>query len=228
MQNFSKWYYPRFTRVNPRWTEVDYFRNKGGIVLPEGAENKRRRPPWDAAGWRSEQDGSKIRGNPKDLVFYLAVNGSQQETIQPIHSKENVMQLSKAVWAVVLGAGLACSTGVVLAQQCDSKGQMKEDMSSADAHLQKMSKELNLTDDQKAKLKPILTSQLEEIQGVHNDTSLTPPQRRSKMMEIGEKYRPQINAVLTPEQQAKWKAMRQEMMEKHKGQMGGGGGADHQ
>ncbi len=138
------------------------------------------------------------------------------------------MQLRKAVWAVVLGAGLACSSGVVLAQDCGAKGQMKEDMSSADAHLQSMAKQLNLTDDQKAKLKPILTSQMEEIQGVKNDTSLTPQQRRSKMMEIGEKYRPQINGVLTPEQQAKWKAMRQEMMEKHKGQMSGGGGMDHQ
>lgn len=138
------------------------------------------------------------------------------------------MQLSKTIWAVVLGAGLACSSAAVLAQDCGSKGQMKEDHASVDDHLQAMSKELNLTDDQKAKLKPIMTSQLEEMQAVHNDASLTKEQRRSKMMAIGQKYHPQIAAVLTPEQQAKWKAMKQEQMEKHKGQMGNGGAMDHQ
>jgi len=38
---FSKWYYPPFARVNPRRTEADYFRNGGGMLLPEGAEGKR-------------------------------------------------------------------------------------------------------------------------------------------------------------------------------------------
>jgi periplasmic protein CpxP/Spy len=91
--------------------------------------------------------------------------------------------------------------------------------------LQAMAKQLNLTDEQKEKLKPILTSEAEEVTALRNGPALTPQQKRAKMMEIGEKYRPQINAVLTPEQQEKWKAMRQEMMEKHKA---AGGGMDHQ
>ena len=140
------------------------------------------------------------------------------------------MRASTAMWALVLGAGLACGSGTTLAQQCGAgtaaKGQMQDEKSSVQAHLQEMGKELNLTDDQKEKLKPILTSQMEDAKAVRGDTSLTQPQKREKMMEIHQKYAPQVNAILTPEQQAKWKAMRREMMEKHKGEMGGGG-MDH-
>jgi len=139
------------------------------------------------------------------------------------------MRVSKAMWAVILGAGLACGSGAGLAQSSGgtmTKGEVQEDKASAQEHLQAMAKELNLTDDQKEKLKPILTSQMEEVQGVRNDTTLTQTQRRSKMMAIHQKYAPQVNAILTPEQQAKWKAMRKDMMEKHQGE--GGGGMSHQ
>jgi len=140
------------------------------------------------------------------------------------------MQVSKAIWAVVLGAGMACSGSIVVAQDCGAKGQMADKAPSVDDHLQELKKQLNLTDDQTTKLKPILTSQMQDMQALRSDTSLTPQQKRAKMMEIHQKYSPQVNAILTPEQQAKWKSMRREMMEKHKGggDMGNGGGMDHQ
>jgi hypothetical protein len=37
------------------------------------------------------------------------------------------------------------------------------------------------------------------------------------MKELHESSTEKINAVLTPDQQTKWKQMKQEMMEKHKG-----------
>jgi Spy/CpxP family protein refolding chaperone len=170
-----------------------------------------------------------MRGNPKVVVFSLSTNKNQPKRKLSRLNKEMVMRVSKAMWAMVLGAGLTCGSSAALAQAGTmTKSEVQEDKSSADAHLQAMAKQLNLTDEQKEKLKPILTSQLEEITALKNGPALTPPQKRAKMMEIGEKYRPQINAILTPEQQAKWKAMKQEAMEKHKGEMGGGGGMDHQ
>jgi protein CpxP len=106
---------------------------------------------------------------------------------------------------------------------------MEDKAPSVQEHLQEMGKQLNLTDDQKAKLTPIMTSQMSDMQALKADTSLTPQQKRAKMMEIHQKYSPQVNAILTPEQQAKWKTMRREAMEKHKGEMGNGGAApDHQ
>ncbi len=89
--------------------------------------------------------------------------------------------------------------------------------SDADQHLQMLSEKLNLTDDQKAKLKPILQDQMQQMKAVREDSSLSQEQKRAKMKSIHESLHDQINAVLTPEQQAKFKQMRQEQMEKHKG-----------
>ena len=88
---------------------------------------------------------------------------------------------------------------------------------SADQHLQMLSEKLNLTDDQKAKIKPILQDQMRQMKAVHEDTSLSEEQKRAKMKSIHESSHDQINAVLTPEQQAKFEQMRKEQMEKHKG-----------
>jgi protein CpxP len=92
---------------------------------------------------------------------------------------------------------------------------------SADQHLQMLSEKLNLTDDQKAKLKPILQDQMQQMKAVREDSSLSEEQRRAKMKPIHESFHDQINAVLTPEQQAKFKQMRQEQMQKHKGTVAG-------
>jgi hypothetical protein len=50
---------------------------------------------------------------------------------------------------------------------------------------------------------------------VHDNTSPAPADKRAKMKELHESSTEKINAVLTPDQPAKWK-MKQEMMEKHK------------
>jgi protein CpxP len=88
---------------------------------------------------------------------------------------------------------------------------------SADQHLQMLSEKLNLTDDQKAKLRPILQDQMLQMKAVREDSSLSQEQKRAKMKSIHESSHDQINAVLTPEQQAKFEQMRKEQMEKHKG-----------
>ncbi len=96
---------------------------------------------------------------------------------------------------------------------------------SADQHLQMLSEKLNLTDDQTAKLKPILQDQMQQMKAVREDSSLSEEQKRAKMKSIHESLHEQINAVLTPEQQAKFKQMSQEQMQKHKGM---GAGKEHE
>ena len=91
--------------------------------------------------------------------------------------------------------------------------------------LKMLTEKLNLTDDQQAKLKPIIEDQAKQMKAIHDDSSLAPADRQAKMKEIHESSIEKMNAILTPDQQAKWKQLRQEMMEKHKemkGQM------DHQ
>lgn len=122
------------------------------------------------------------------------------------------MRASRKMWAVALAAVLMGGCLAALAQDKMAMG----DEGDVAARLQKLGKDLNLTDDQKTKLKPILQSQADDWKAVHNDSSLTQPQKRMKMKEIHDKYAPQINEILTPDQQAKWKQMKQEAWEKHK------------
>ena len=76
-----------------------------------------------------------------------------------------------------------------------------------------LSKELNLTDGQKAKVKPILEEQMTQMKAVREDTTLSQDQKREKMKQIHETTHSQINEILTPEQQKKFA----ELKEQHKG-----------
>jgi len=93
--------------------------------------------------------------------------------------------------------------------------------------LKMLTEKLNLTEDQQAKLKPIIEDQAKQLKALHDDTSLAPADKQAKMKELHESSIEKMNAVLTPDQQAKWKQMRQEMMEKHK-EMKSQGQMDHQ
>ena len=64
---------------------------------------------------------------------------------------------------------------------------------------------LNLTDDQKAKVKDILADAKTKRQAVVSDTSLNEEQKRAKMKELHEGIMSKLNEVLTPEQQAELK-----------------------
>ena len=134
--------------------------------------------------------------------------------------------MTKSCWLiltmpVVLSAGLLFSGQSYPATQTSPpQGTVMgahPDAGSSEAHLQWLSETLNLTDDQKAKLKPILEDQAQQMKAVRDDTSLSDEQRKAKMKAIHGSFHGQINGVLTPEQQAKLKQMKQESSEKHKG-----------
>jgi Spy/CpxP family protein refolding chaperone len=93
--------------------------------------------------------------------------------------------------------------------------------------LKMLTEKLNLTEDQQAKMKPIIEDQSKQMKAIHDDSSLAPADRQAKMKEIHESSIEKMNAILTPDQQAKWKQLRQEMMEKHK-EMKSQGQMDHQ
>ena len=77
------------------------------------------------------------------------------------------------------------------------------------AKLQELSSELNLTEDQKTQLKPVLQSEVKQLKAVHDDTSLSPDQKEAKMKEIHAGAKGQISSILTPEQQQKLAAMKE-------------------
>ncbi len=87
---------------------------------------------------------------------------------------------------------------------------------SVQQRLDHMSRQLNLTDEQKAKLKPVLEDEMKQMQAVRQDSSLSRDQRREKMMQIHQSTKPQIEAVLTPEQKDKLNRMHEERQQRWK------------
>ena len=83
--------------------------------------------------------------------------------------------------------------------------------------LERLSKELNLTDEQKEKVKPILDEQTKQMHAAQEDTSLTQEQKRDKMKQIHQTTHSQINEILTPEQQKKFAALKEQQKEHREG-----------
>lgn len=75
---------------------------------------------------------------------------------------------------------------------------------SVDERLGWMTKELNLSADQQAQLKPILENQQKQIEAVYQDASLTDDAKKAKKMEIKSSTNTQIKALLNTEQQDKF------------------------
>jgi Spy/CpxP family protein refolding chaperone len=73
---------------------------------------------------------------------------------------------------------------------------------------QQLSEKLNLTDEQKAAIQPILAAEVNDIKAVHQDSSLSTEQKQAKIKEIRDNSREKINALLTPEQQKKFAEMK--------------------
>lgn len=92
---------------------------------------------------------------------------------------------------------------------------------SPQAELDRLNKELNLTQDEQDKIKPILEDQQKQMEALRNDSSVQGQDRFAKMRDIRKDHNDQIRNVLTPDQQTKFDEMQKRMMERG-GRRGGG------
>src|SRR3954467_5114836 len=133
----------------------------------------------------------------------------------------------KRIIVSVLGGALLLSSGAfaqdqsagTASQDQQQKGQKMGghrhggQMKDPQARLDHMSKVLNLTDDQKAKIKPILDNENQQMQGLKSDTSTAKQDKRAKMMDIHKSTMDQIRPILNSDQQAKLDQQMQKMKE---------------
>ena len=96
-------------------------------------------------------------------------------------------------------------------------------MPSVDDQIKHLTKKLNLSDDQQAKLKPILEDQHKQMETIHNDSSLSREDRFSKMQALRQSSDTQIKGVLNEDQQKNFDKMREEQ----RGRMGKWKGGDN-
>lgn len=69
---------------------------------------------------------------------------------------------------------------------------------------------LNLTDDQKAKLRPIIMEENQQMEALRSDNSLSQEQKIDKANQVRAAASPKIKAILTPEQLQKLAQLQQE------------------
>jgi Spy/CpxP family protein refolding chaperone len=74
--------------------------------------------------------------------------------------------------------------------------------------LQRMSQTLDLSDDQVAKIRPILQNEYKQLKGLRANSSLPQGEARAKAAAIRKSARRQIDLILTPQQREKQKAIR--------------------
>lgn len=86
---------------------------------------------------------------------------------------------------------------------------------------------LNLTEDQKAKLRPILQDENQQMEALRNDTSMTREQKIAKANEVRQNASPKIKAILTPEQLQKLADLQQKARQQQQ-QTAPAGAAPHQ
>lgn len=93
-----------------------------------------------------------------------------------------------------------------------------------DAHVQMLTKELQLTDDQQKQVKSILEDQQKQMESLRSDSSMSQQDRRAKFQEMHQSTTQKIREVLNPDQQKKYDDLeqkRRERMQQHeRGQAG--------
>src|SRR5580704_3505803 len=131
--------------------------------------------------------------------------------------------------ALVLSLGIGIAFGQNAQDQAapDQSGQGsgmegrmgRHAMPTVDDQVKHMAKKLNLSDDQQAKLKPILEDQRKQMEQIRDDSALSREDRFSKMKSVHENSTAQIKALLNDDQQKKFDKMQAERRE-HMGDRG--------
>jgi Spy/CpxP family protein refolding chaperone len=95
-----------------------------------------------------------------------------------------------------------------VAAKTDSTQAVNDDKAKQQNRKDRM-KELNLTREQKNMLKDIHRSGKAEKDAIENNTQLSEEEKKKRLRELQKKHAEKLQAILTPEQLAKFKASRQ-------------------
>jgi Spy/CpxP family protein refolding chaperone len=89
-------------------------------------------------------------------------------------------------------------------------GQHMRGRMTPEDQLARMNKQLQLTDEQQAKIKPILEEQYKQMMDLRQDTSMSREDRIAKFREVRQQSLEKIKPILTPEQQKKWQEIQEQ------------------
>jgi hypothetical protein len=121
------------------------------------------------------------------------------------------------LFAIALGGLLAfgASAALYAQDQAPPSGQQEGHRRGMDAdrQLEHLTKTLNLSSDQQSQIKPLLVDRQQKMQALWQDQSLSPQDRRSKMMAIRQDTDTKLEAALNDQQKQQFEAMQAKMQE---------------
>jgi protein CpxP len=105
----------------------------------------------------------------------------------------------------VLALGLLAGAAVAQDQPGPPpEGRGRGMMMDPDQQVQRLSKALNLTDDQKGQIKAVLVDNMKRMQAMREDSTIAPEDRRAKAMTMREETTTKIKALLNDDQKVQY------------------------
>lgn len=114
-------------------------------------------------------------------------------------------------------AKVICVLALALSLCCLAAAGTGGKMATPEERADRISKALNLTDDQKAKVLSIYQDEQKQMSDLKTDTSLSDDARHDKMKQIHQSSTSKIKDLLSADQAQKFDAMEQKMKESHEG-----------
>jgi periplasmic protein CpxP/Spy len=118
--------------------------------------------------------------------------------------------------SAVFGLGVAVAAPLAQDQPAETSKSAARHHADPQEQLNRLSKKLNLTDDQQKQILPVLTARQEQMHGIWSDNSLSREDRQAKMRAIRDDSDAKIRAVLTDSQKQTYDQMQQQMREHEK------------
>lgn len=116
---------------------------------------------------------------------------------------------------LTLVAGFTWRASSAAAQDQESSANATK-MPSPDEVVHLLGTKLNLSDNQKARIKPIIEERRQKLQTLRSDTSMRPFQKKRKMKSILDDSDKKIKAILNDDQRKQYAQVEQQMREQMK------------
>ena len=130
--------------------------------------------------------------------------------------------MKKNIYIFALSAVLGATAAIGSPQQTAAQPQQDQSVQTDGAHanrhqqhdpqqqVARLTKRLQLTNEQQSQLLPILSQQAEQAKAMRNDANLSATDRRAKMRELRQATNAQIKNILTDSQKQQYDAMLQQ------------------
>ena len=183
--------------------------------LSRAADTNAPAPP--AAGDRIAALRERMQETAKELNLtdeqkekIQAIIRGQADKLRELRQDTSLSQPEKAEKFKAIREDIIAEAKKVLTPEQFEKWQAKQGGQAGGAgerplaRLQGAIKDLNLTDAQKEELKPIYQEQMEKLRDLHQDTSLSIPEKLEKLKAMNKEIAPKLKKVMDAEQFAKW------------------------